>query len=182
MIRSTFTCSLMMTMILSIPTLSRSQERASRLRDYGVRTISVMGVAEESMTPDLAELTVGIQTGRRTASDSLETNARISAELLEVLKTHGIAAKDIQTSRIDLSPTYDRPTSENTPNGPAPKILGYQVINSMVITIRDIKKIGELLDLVVKAGVNQVYGLSFSISNRKSMLRDLRKRALDRRS
>jgi len=164
--------------LLAVPAVALAQDREPRGRADGMRTITVTGTAEEAMTPDLAELTVGIESRSRNASDCLAANGREMTALMDVLKNHAIAPKNIQTSRLDLSPVYDRPKSENAADKPAAKILGYQVNNRVIITIRDTKKVGELLDLMVKAGVNQIHDLSFTVSNKKSMLRDLRKRAL----
>jgi uncharacterized protein len=160
-----------------------AQDQLARLRPNGMRTIAVQGSASVSVAPDVAQITVGAETRGPSAREALTDNNKAMTTLLDVLKQHGVDARDVQTSGLTLSPIYDRPTdgrfgTATDPDKPTPKIVGYEVDNSISIVVRDVGKIGELLDAMVKTGVNKIEHLSFSVSDPRPTLRDLRKRAL----
>ncbi len=79
--------------------------------------------------------------------------------LFEALKAAGIAERDIQTSNFMVQPRYEY--EQNQP----PKLVGYDVTNAVTITVRDIAKLGGLLDQLVSAGSNQINGISLQISD-----------------
>jgi uncharacterized protein YggE len=78
---------------------------------------------------------------------------------MATLLKQGLAARDIQTSAIDLSPQYIY--IQNEP----PKLTGYQASNALTIMVNDLPRLGPVLDAVVEAGVNQVNGISFGLKN-----------------
>ncbi|WP_406697520.1 SIMPL domain-containing protein [Singulisphaera sp. Ch08] len=164
--------------VLAVPGLLAAQVVESRVRADGLRTISVIGLAEQTVTPDLAVLTVGVESRGRTAMESVAANGKEMNALMDVLKENEIALEDIQTSGFSLRPLYESRKSEASPVDAPVKVVGYAIENEVTITIRDTKKVGRLLDLMVKAGVNEIENLSFSLSNRKALLRELRKQAL----
>jgi uncharacterized protein YggE len=82
---------------------------------------------------------------------------------------------------LNLSPIYDRPVNESqrgNADAPPPKIIGYQINNEVSITIHDVKKLGVMLDSIVKVGVNKIDRLSFQVNDPKAAYRELRKKAL----
>ncbi|RUL87087.1 SIMPL domain-containing protein [Tautonia sociabilis] len=146
-------------------------------------TVSVSGEGRISAAPDVADISVGVVTEAETARDALSSNNRAMASLTEQLKQKGVAAKDIQTTNINLSPKYSQP-SPRPPGQPGfqesftPRIVGYSVVNSVRVTVRDLRKLGELLDAVVTAGANQMNGISFRVERSETLLDEARKRAV----
>jgi uncharacterized protein YggE len=132
--------------------------------------------------PDVAEVSLGVTTSRPTALEAVEANNLAMARLVEALKGRGVADKDIQTSQVSISPQYTRP-AEPKPGVPeeatVPKVVGYEVSNAVRVTTRDRAKLGGLIDAAVKAGSNQINGISFSIGDRESVLEGLRAKAFD---
>jgi len=148
---------------------------------YDPPTISVTGTGKISATPDVAEINVGVVTQGGSASGALATNNEAVAALMDVLKSRGIAAKDIQTANISINPRYSQPVP-GRPEQPArefvPRIVGYEVTNTVTVTSRKIDKLGEVLDSVVTAGANQMHGISFRIDEPDKLLDQARKDAL----
>ena len=103
------------------------------------------------------------------------------AALQKILKERGVASKDVQTTNLNVSPRYSQPP-QPVPGRPqqefTPKIVGYDVTNTVTVTARDLDKFGELLDAVVTAGANQMHGISFRIDTPESLLDEARKRAM----
>lgn len=124
--------------------------------------------------PDTASFSTGVQTKAPTATQALRENSRKAKVLIDKLKSLGIAAKDIQTSGISLNADYryDRPSQEN-------RFVGYQVSNQVQATVRDIDKLGLILDAIVSdGGATNLNGPHFSIDDDSDVKRLARERAL----
>ena len=136
------------------------------------RTITLSGTGETNAAPDLARVTSGVQTEALTAREALTENNRAMAAVIEGLKQAGIAEKDIQTSNFSVGPRYEYP-----PNA-RPMLVGYQVSNTVTITVHDLAKIGETLDRIVTLGSNTIHGIGFSIDDPEALEDEARRLAL----
>lgn len=125
-----------------------------------VRQITVVGSGDARGAPDQATVQIGVQSQAPTSSAALADNNTKMEALLAKLRELGVAEKDIQTSNFSISPTY---------NNDGQTITGYQVNNTAAVTIRNIATTGELLDSVVTAGSNAIYGISFGIADPKAL-------------
>jgi uncharacterized protein YggE len=141
-------------------------------------TVSVQGTASLSVPPDLALLTVGFEARGKSAREALDASNAAMTALMVALKRKGIDSRDAQTRELKLTPIHDKPSNDGGRAGTPAKIVDYEVGNTVVVTIRDVAKVGELIDAVVKAGANQIEDLNFAIKDRRPSLRDLRRRAL----
>lgn len=174
------------------PAAAQSQVQVSGLKgdplnlkvglDMTERTISVVGTGTISAAPDVADINVGVVTQAPTAREALSANNEAMAALLGVVKERGVAAKDVQTSNINVNPQYSQPPQQ-FPGQPqreafVPRIVAYEVTNSVRITARDLTKLGELLDAVVSAGANRINGISFRIAKPEPLLDQARKEAM----
>lgn len=130
---------------------------------------------EVQSAPTLATLSAGVTTQAATASDALRQNAQKMNAVVAELKKRGIAAKDIQTSGINLNPQYNY--NNNGENQP-PRLTGYQASNNVTIKTRDLAKIGELLDALVAVGGNNISGPNFSIEDDSKLKFAARDKAL----
>jgi uncharacterized protein YggE len=145
------------------------------------RTISVSGVGKVSAAPDVAEISVGVVTQAATAREALKANNEAMDALHGALKERGIAAKDIQTSNLSVFPQYSQPAPPQPGQPPRehqPRIVGYQVNNTVHVTVHEVAKLGTLLDAVVESGANQMHGISFRIGEPERLLEQARKRAM----
>jgi len=139
------------------------------------RLITVSGQGEASAVPDQAMLTAGVVTQGRTAADALAANSRAMTGVFDALKKAGIPEKSIQTSNFSVSPQYTPYKPDSTE---PPKIVGYQVSNSVTVKVSDLKKLGPDLDALVSSGANQVNGISFSVADTKALMEDARAKAV----
>ncbi|WP_209016011.1 SIMPL domain-containing protein [Roseibium sp. RKSG952] len=141
-----------------------------------VATISIDGRGQVTAAPDMAVVTTRVVTRSEEAPDALSENTAAISKVIEDIKSAGIDAKDIQTSGFSIYPRYDRsPQSQNQP----PKIDAYEVTNGVTIKIRDLDKLGKILNTVVQSGANSVGGISFQISDPQDKLDEARKAAVD---
>jgi uncharacterized protein YggE len=141
-------------------------------------SIVVSGTGRLSAAPDQADISVGVVTQDATAKGALDLNTQAMTRLISELKERGVAAKDIQTANINVSPQYSQPPQRPQGGEFVPRIVAYQVTNTVTVTARDLKKLGELLDAVVTAGANQMYGINFRIAEPEKLLDQARKAAV----
>lgn len=139
------------------------------------RQITVMGTGERSAVPDVATVTTGVVSQAKTAGEALSTNSQAMAAVLKALKDAGIAERDIQTSNFSIQPQY--PSYDSTRITP-PEIAGYQVSNQVSVRLRDVAKLGPVLDALVAAGSNNVSGVSFAIDKPEPLLNEARAEAV----
>jgi uncharacterized protein len=143
--------------------------------------LSVNGHGTISAAPDIAEIQVGVRTQAATAQKALEENSRAMNSLHEILKERGVAAKDIQTTQIQVHPQYSQPPNPR-PNEAqrefVPRIVGYSVDNTVQVTAREVSKLGSLLDALVQAGANQIHGISFRVDRPEKLLDEARRKAM----
>ena len=146
-----------------------------------MRTMTMSGQGTAKAAPDQAQFSTGVITQDRTAALALAANSRAMNAVFATLKRLGIADKDIQTSDFSLSPQYQ--TYKPGTSGPQ-RIIGYQVSNTVNVTIEDFGKTGAVLDALVTSGSNQIDNISFSIHDTKALLAQARvaavKDAIDR--
>lgn len=110
--------------------------------------------------PDVAQIGAGVTTRAPTAQAAVRLNADAMDRLIKRLGDLGIARKDIQTSNFNLNPnyTYNNQTGEQT-------FAGYNVNNQVNVKLRDLKRAGEVLDALVAAGANNIYGPNFMLED-----------------
>jgi uncharacterized protein YggE len=149
-------------------------------------TISVSGTGRISSAPDVAEIQVGVRSQAETAKKALAANNEAMNALFTALKERGVAAKDIETTQVQVSPQYSQPAPRVQPRRPdaqeenefIPRIIGYRVDNTVQITVRQIDKMGAMLDATVEAGANQIHSISFRVDKPEKLMEEARKQAM----
>jgi len=134
--------------------------------------LSVSAQAEATRVPDVATISAGVVTQAADANAAMQANAKQMDGVMRAIRDAGIAERDIQTSGINLNPQYRY--AENQP----PEITGYQASNTVRIKVRDIGKLGGVLDALVASGANQVNGPSFEIDQPEAAYDEARRAAL----
>lgn len=110
--------------------------------------------------PDLAQVGAGVVTRAATAQEAARMNAAAMEKIVERIRSLGIPARDIQTSNFSLNPqyNYNQQTGQQT-------FTGYDANNQVNVKLRDMKRIGEVLDALIAAGANNIYGPNFSLED-----------------
>jgi uncharacterized protein len=141
--------------------------------------IIVTGEGEAAIAPDTAVLSLVVMEEKPTAREALTANNESMAKVLDGMKKAGIADRDLQTSGFNIEPRYVYPENKDGKQQPeAPKITGYAVSNSLSVRVRDLKKVGEILDQSVSLGVNQGGNLLFTNDKPDAILEEARKKAV----
>jgi uncharacterized protein YggE len=106
------------------------------------------------------------------ANAALRENAEQMTRVVAALRAAGIAERDVQTAGVSLNPQYRY--VENQP----PAITGYQAMNTVNATVRDIGRLGRILDALAATGANQINGPSFDVDRKDEALDEARRNAL----
>jgi uncharacterized protein YggE len=123
-------------------------------------TIAVTGSGKVTVVPDMATISLGVVTERSSAKAAREAAAAVMQRVVTAVRKLGIADKDIATSDVSLNAIYSYPANA------APRIRGYQLQNTVSVTVRDLKNLSDVLDGGVNAGATAVNGISFDVADR----------------
>ena len=139
-----------------------------------VRSLSVTGSGQANLVPDIAYIYLGVHTEKPTASDAMTENNAQTQAMIDALTKFGIDKKDIRTTNFSIFPTdkYDPQTGQPT----GQKV--YSVDNTVYVTVRDLKKLGDLLDTVVAAGANTINSIQFDVADKEAAIKSARANAV----
>lgn len=126
--------------------------------------ISVVGIGTVKTAPDMATINLTVLREAKTAKDALKNNNQAMTDVLSAMKQFGIEDKDLQTSNFSVNPRYVYPKQNDGVQQP-PRIVGYQVSNSLTVRILDLEQVGEILDKSITLGVNQGGNIVFGNSD-----------------
>jgi uncharacterized protein len=134
-------------------------------------TISVTGTGQVIISPDIADLRLGVTVTKPTVKAARAAAAEAMTAVIAGLKTLGIADRDLQTTILSLQPVYDY---RNT----TPRLTGYSLSNSIAVTIRDLDKVGDAIDGALAAGATTLDGVTFRVEDSAAAERQARQAAM----
>jgi uncharacterized protein len=137
------------------------------------RTITVSASGTVSAVPDEASIATGVTREAKTAKDALTANTAAMKKLIADLKLQGIEDRYVQTTQVNVEPVYVYPKE-----GRAPSVTGYRVTNMVGVRVRNLDRLGEVLDQLVTSGANQMHGLTFEVSKAETLKDEARKEAM----
>jgi len=153
-------------------TVSRAEDNTPPPR------ILVTGEGSVDVAPDMALLTLSVTREAETARAALDANSSAMNEVLAAMKAEGIEARDLQTSGFSIQPRYRYPSPKSSDNREPPRIIGYRVRNSLSVRVRDIGKVGGILDKSVTLGVNEGGNVAFTNQDPSAAITQARIRAM----
>jgi len=125
----------------------------------------VSGTGQASAAPDIAVVTLGVETQAADASTAVSENNTAMEAVLQALENGGIAQKDIQSQVVRLTPQYQQPSASTGSSQGLPELAGFIATDIVQVTVRQIDSLANLVDSAVQAGANEIQGISFEISN-----------------
>lgn len=135
--------------------------------------ITVTGEHTAQAAPDLATVDMGVTTEGPSAAEALAANSGAVKAIMDRLAAAGVEGRDIQTSNLSLSPNWT-----STPDGAGSVISGYVAMNMLSVRVRDLTKLGTVLDAVVTDGANTLNGITFGLQDPKPVMTAARKDAV----
>lgn len=136
--------------------------------------ITVTGTGVVETVPDMAVITLGVTQEAKEARAALTATSEAVGRVLDRLAKLGVETRDMQTSDLSLSPVW----SNRGPSDQSPQITGFQASNRVTVRVRDLNRLGEILDTVVSDGANTFNGLEFSVKEPKPLRDQARAKAV----
>ena len=132
------------------------------------RTITVTGTGKVTLTPDIAYISIGVHTENASAKEAVSQNTTQAQAVIAAIKGFGVADKDIQTTNFSINPQQQTDSTG--------KVTGvtYTVDNTVYVTMRDLTKLGNLLDSTVTAGANNINSIQFDVADKTAALSQAR--------
>lgn len=130
-------------------TQGRDDRRATRVMITGDSTVQAQ--------PDTAIVAISVVTQNKSALEAQQENATRTDAVVRAVKAAAGANAEVKTSGYNVQP--QRMYRENQP----PTITGYEVRNSVTVTLSELNKVGNVLDAAAQAGSNEVAGIMFTL-------------------
>lgn len=134
-------------------------------------TVSAEGRVE--VAPDMARLRVGVVERASAPAEALERASAATRAMLERMAAAGIAPRDLQTSELSLDAVWQR-----DPGRDEMRIAGYEARNVVTVRVRELSRLGEVLDEAVTVGANRFDGVQFGLSDPSGPADEARRRAV----
>jgi uncharacterized protein YggE len=154
-----------------------SMARADNKEPFPQIFVSGQGSAE--LAPDMAMLQLTVNREAETARAALDANSAAMAEVIAALRKQGIEERDLQTSGFSIQPRYVYPSSKNQGEERTPRIVGYTVRNGLAVRVRDLEKLGAIIDKSVSLGVNEGGSIQFVNDDPTAAVELARKHAVE---
>ena len=135
--------------------------------------VVVSGSGQVTVVPDLAYINIGVRSQADTVSDALQTSNTQAKAIKDALLAEGVDSKDVQTSSFNVYPMQDY-----SPTGEISRYY-YVVENTVYVTIRNLDKLGKVLDVAAANGANNIYGISFDVADKTEAYSQARKLAVE---
>ena len=134
--------------------------------------IVVGGTGRVSVEPDVADLRLGVAVARPTVDTARAIAAETMAAILAAVADAGVHRRDVRTTLLSVHPRYDY--RENQP----PVLTGYELAKVVEVTVRDLARLGDVVDGTLHAGATSMDGLSFRMADPAPAEREARLRAM----
>ena len=139
---------------------------------FRATTLTLSSFGEARTTPDQASISLGVTTEASTAAEAMAQNRSRMNAVVAAVRAQGVEERDIQTSGLNLNPQYVHRENQT------PRITGYQATNQVTLNVRDLTKLGPVVDAVVRVGANQIHGISFGLQNTDAASDEARRMAV----
>lgn len=136
--------------------------------------LTVTGEGRIAAVPDMATIRLGALHEDKTAARALAANSAAVAATIAELTAAGIERRDIQTSGLNLSPRWSRGQDSMGPD----RITGFVASNQVTVRVRELDRLGAVLDAVVAAGANTFHGLTFGLQDPAPLMDEARDAAV----
>lgn len=142
------------------------EKKADKHAKHLNKVLSVAGSASTSQVSDQLVIRFGVETQEKTAKQSLNTNSNLMNNIIDSIKRVGITEDEISTSRFNLYPVYEGHERDGVWKE---ELVGYKVINSIIITTDKLDSTANIIDAAVEAGANRVDAVNFLVSSEKQL-------------
>lgn len=169
-VRIAFICTLTFLALFLFAQAMSTLGNLDRPANPATDTITVQGNGQATLPPDVANVSFTVQNTAAAVADAQVATTKQANAAIDFVKGQDVADKDVKTLSYDISPQYSYPN----PCAPgmacplytsSPKIIGYQVSETIQVTMRDLTKVGALLGGLGKLSVQNISGPNFALDD-----------------
>jgi uncharacterized protein YggE len=142
---------------------------------FAQRTITVTGSGSVSAKPDYAIITLMTTSQNNTAQTVFSQSDETSSRLMKSLSDAGVATEDVTERTFALNPTYDYSGG----GGTSPKLVGYHMMKTYEVKVRNLKTLPVVLDAGSMAGASNITIERYDINNREKIKGEAVKNAIE---
>lgn len=144
-------------------------------------TISVSGQGEVVAKPDLVIINFSVISEAKTVNNAMQENSQKMNAIINFMKENGIEERDLRTIAFRIEPRYEWHNNEIIRERKERRVLvGYEIIQSLEVRIRNMEKIGTVIQGATNFGANQVGSLQFTIDNKEELKNQARGQAIEK--
>lgn len=132
--------------------------------------LSISAQGESEAAPDFAAINLGVTAHAQSAPAALAENSRRMESLMQALRNAGVAARDIQTAQVNVSPRYRHTNSEE-------RLIDYEATNTVRVLVRRVGETGRIAAAAIEAGGNRIQNVTFSLEDPTEQLDVARRNA-----
>jgi len=146
-------------------------------------TITVSGTGEIYAKPDLALVDFSVVTEDKTVSGAMSDNTEKMNSVIDYIKQQGVLDKDLKTTSFTIYPRYEWQEETTCMIYPCPEgkrvLVGYEVSQTLEVKIRDMTKVGDIIQGATDSGANEVGDLQFTIDKEEELEKQARIEAIE---
>jgi len=167
-----------------------------------VEGLTVLGEATQDAPPEIVELSFDIHSVGLSAANALQENTARAKHIGQALASIGNVETDVKTGGVEVSPILQLPnpppmmmphnapllaaafggSGTNAPLIPAvsesPNLIGYRAVSSIKVSVRDVNRVGEVVDTVIKTGAIPNGSIRFLLQDEAALQRTLLEEAV----
>ncbi len=146
--------------------------------DASENTIIVSDIGTVYAKPDLGVITVSVVTEAKTVAEAMAENTEKMNKLTAAVKNEGVEEKDLKTVSFYVYPRYEWYEKSDFYSQDRRVLVGYEISQSLEVKIRDLAKIGSIIEAATDTGANQVSDLQLVIDNQEELKKQARQAAI----
>jgi len=164
---------LVLSVLVIASVLSACGSTAAQTTNPQLRSLFINGNGSAEITPDIAYVNIGVHTEAPTAGVAVSMNNTRSQKVLDALIKLGVLNKDLRTSNFSIFTLQQTDIQTGKVTG-----TSYAVDNNVIVTVRDLPKLGDLLDKSIQAGANTINNVQFDLADNSAALKQARTKAM----
>ena len=142
-------------------------------------SITIVDSGEIYSKPDLGIISFSVVNEAKTSYNAMSKNTEVMNKVIEAMKGQGIEEKDLKTAYYNINPLYEYRGATYYNSGER-VLTGYEVTQSLQVKIRDLDKVGAIIEAAAAAGSNQIGSLALTIDNEDELKEQARTQAIDK--
>lgn len=157
--------------VLAISEIVSIKNKIKEGKDIGKNTISITGEGKVLAKPDIGQIDLSVTTEAKTVSPTVSENTSKMNKITQGMKELGIKEEDLKTANYNIYPKYQYLAGKS-------EIIGYEVTQTLRVKIRDLEKVGQILEKATLLGANQVSKLEFTFDEPEKLKDEARQKAI----